>query len=86
MTHPKTRRPPQPQPRTWRESVEWGRKAIHISSSILAIWVLLIDEHLCTIGLAAATVFVISIDMARLATKRWALWFYRTFPLIFRRD
>ncbi len=72
--------------RTWRESVEWGRKAIHISSTILAVWVLLVDDPLCTVGLAAATVFVLSVDMARLATKSWALWFYRTFPLIFRRD
>ena len=77
---------PGPTPRTWRESVEWGRKAIHMSSSVLAVWVLLMDEPLCTIGLTAATVFVISVDFARLATKRWALWFYRTFPLIFRRD
>jgi dolichol kinase len=75
-----------PPPRTWRESVEWGRKAIHMSSSVLAIWVLLVDDPLCTIGLASATVFIIIVDFARLAAKRWALWVYRTFPLIFRRD
>ncbi len=86
MTPQKTGSSTRPQPRTWRESVEWGRKAIHISSTIFAVWVLLIDEPLCTAGLAAATVFVISTDLARLATKRWALWLYRTFPLIFRRD
>ena len=75
-----------PPARTWRESVEWGRKAFHLSSTGLAIWVLLVDDPLCTLVLAAATLFGISVDTARLSSKRWALWFYRTFPLIFRRD
>ena len=71
---------------TWRERVEWGRKAIHISSTFMAVWVMLFDDPLCTAGLGAATLSVISVDLARLASKNWALWFYRTFPLIFRRD
>ena len=75
-----------PPRRTWRESVEWSRKAIHVTSSLLAIWVLLVDEPLATGGLAIATLFVIAIDVSRLGAKRWALWIYRTFPLIFRRD
>jgi len=86
MTDPKPSPDKTPPPRTWRESVEWGRKAIHMSSSILAVWVLLVDDPVCTIGLASATVFIITVDFARLAAKRWALWCYRTFPLIFRRD
>lgn len=86
MTDPTSSPSTGPPPRTWRESVEWGRKAIHMSSSILAVWVLFVDDPLCTIGLAAATVFVISVDIARLAAKRWALWCYRNFPLIFRHD
>jgi len=77
---------PKPPARTWRDSVEWGRKAIHLSSTILAVWVLLVDDPLCTLGLGTTTVFVISTDMARLASKSWALWLYRTFPFIFRRD
>ena len=72
--------------RTWRESVEWGRKAIHVCSTVLAVWVLLMDEPSATFGLAAATVFILAVDLARLRAKRWALWMYRTFPLIFRRD
>ncbi len=71
---------------TWRESVEWGRKAFHLSSTGLAIWVLLVDDPLCTLVLAAVSLFGISVDTARLSSRRWALWFYRTFPLIFRRD
>lgn len=71
---------------TWRESVEWGRKAFHLSSTVLAIWVLLVDDPLCTVVLAAVSLFGISVDTARLSSRRWALWFYRTFPLIFRRD
>lgn len=86
MTDRQTTAAHKPPPRTWRESVEWGRKAIHASSAILAAWVYFIDDPLCTIGLAAATVFIITVDFARLAAKRWALWCYRTFPLIFRRD
>ena len=72
--------------RTWRESVEWGRKAIHVCSTVLAVWVLLVDEPAATLGQSIATVFVIAVDLARLRAKRWALWMYRTFPLIFRRD
>lgn len=72
--------------RSWRESVEWGRKAIHASSTLLAVWVLMVEDPLASFGLAAATLFVIAVDLARLRAKRWALWVYRTFPLIFRRD
>jgi dolichol kinase len=78
--------PPKRQARSWRESVEWGRKAIHVCSSILAIWVLAVDEPTASLGLVAATLFVIGVDLARLRAKRWALWMYRSFPLIFRRD
>ncbi len=73
-------------PRSWRESVEWGRKAIHLTSSLLAVWILWSDEPWRTGGLLAATLFVIAVDLFRLRNKRWALWFYRTFPLVFRRD
>jgi len=72
--------------RSWRESVEWGRKAIHASSTLLAVWVLMVDDPVATFGLAIATVFVIAVDLSRLRAKRWALWIYRRFPLIFRRD
>ena len=72
--------------RTWRESVEWGRKAIHVASTSLALWVLLVDDPWTTIGLAAATLFVVATDLARLRMRRWALWMYRKFPLIFRRN
>ena len=75
-----------PPARSWRESVEWGRKAIHVCSTLLAVWVLLVDDPRATLGLALATVFVIAVDLSRLRAKRWALWIYRTFPLIFRRD
>jgi dolichol kinase len=75
-----------PPARTWRESVEWGRKAIHVSSTALAVWVLSVPDPWTTAGLAAATLFVMAVDLARLRMKRWALWFYRKFPLIFRRD
>lgn len=79
--------PPTPPPaRSWRESVEWGRKAIHVCSTLLAVWVLWVDDPTATAGLAVATVFVIAVDLSRLRAKRWALWIYRTFPLIFRRD
>jgi len=75
-----------PPARPWRESVEWGRKAIHVCSTLLAVWVLLVDDPRATLGLGLATVFVIAVDLSRLRAKRWALWIYRTFPLIFRRD
>jgi len=74
-------------PLSWRESVEWGRKAIHVCSSILALWILVMDDAgWRTGGLLAGALFVIAVDLFRLRMKRWALWFYRTFPLIFRRD
>lgn len=83
--HTRTEPPARPA-RSWRESVEWSRKAIHVCSSLLAVWVLTVDEPTASLGLAGATLFVIGVDLARLRAKRWALWMYRTFPLIFRRD
>ncbi len=79
-------KPASPPQRSWRESVEWSRKAIHVTSSLLAIWVLLVEDPVATGGLGIATLFVIAVDLSRLRAKRWALWIYRTFPLIFRRD
>ena len=71
---------------SWRESVEWGRKGFHVCSSVLAVWAYLVDDPLATVGLVLAALLVIAVDLARLSLRRWALWAYRTFPLIFRRE
>ncbi len=71
---------------SWRESVEWGRKGVHICSTLLAVWTYLMDDPVATTGLAVFAVLVIAVDLARLGMRRWALWAYRTFPLIFRRE
>lgn len=75
-----------PRELSWRESVEWGRKGFHVCSSVLAVWTFLMDDPVATLGLAAAALLVIAVDVARLSMKSWALWAYRTFPLIFRRE
>jgi dolichol kinase len=69
-----------------RKELEWDRKGIHLSSTLLALWTYLLHEPLATGGLALATVFVIAVDWARLGSRRWALWIYRKFPFVFRRD
>lgn len=71
---------------SWRQHVEWDRKGIHLSSTLLAFWTYLLSEPLATSGLALATVFVLAVDWARLGSRRWALWVYRRFPFVFRRD
>ena len=69
-----------------RQELEWDRKGIHLSSTLLAFWTYSLHEPIATAGLALATVFVIAVDLARLGSRRWALWVYRKFPLVFRRD
>ncbi len=66
--------------------MEWDRKGIHLSSTLLAFWAYSLGEPVATAGLALATVFVIAVDLARLGSRRWALWVYRKFPFVFRRD
>ncbi len=78
--------PPAATSLSWRESVEWGRKGVHVSSTVLAVWAFYMSDPIATAGLAVAALLVMAIDMARLRLKRWALWAYRTFPLIFRRE
>lgn len=69
-----------------RKELEWDRKGIHLSSTILAFWTYFLGEPVATAGLALATIFVIAVDLARLGSRRWALWVYRKFPFVFRRD
>ena len=69
-----------------RKEIEWDRKGIHLTSTLLAFWTYFLDEPLATAGLALATIFVIAVDLARLGSRRWALWVYRKFPFVFRRD
>ncbi len=71
---------------SWRQHVEWDRKGIHLSSTLLAFWTYFLGEPVATSGLALATVFVLAVDWARLGSRRWALWVYRRFPFVFRRD
>ena len=72
--------------RNWRQDVEWDRKGIHLSSTLLALWTFYLGEPIATTGLALATVFVLAVDWARLGSRRWALWIYRKFPFVFRHD
>jgi dolichol kinase len=72
--------------RSWREGVEWDRKGIHLSSTLLAFWTFYMDEPLATGGLIVATLFVLAVDRARLSSRRWGLWMYRKFPFVFRVD
>lgn len=71
---------------SWREELEWDRKGIHLSSTLLALWTFYMSEPLASIGLAIATIFVLAVDWARLGSRRWALWVYRKFRFVFRRD
>ncbi len=72
--------------RSWRSGVEWDRKGIHLISTVLALWTFWMDEPLATAGLAAAMLFVLAVDVGRLASRRWAVLLYRRLPLVFRRD
>lgn len=72
--------------RSWREGVEWDRKGIHLSSTILALWTFYVDEPIATVGLLVATVFVLAVDGARLSSRRWGIFMYRRFPFLFRVD
>jgi dolichol kinase len=70
----------------WRRELEWDRKGIHVSSTLLAFWTFVMHEPLASIGLAIATLCVLAVDWARLGSRRWALWVYRKFRFVFRRD
>ncbi|MFH1843941.1 MAG: hypothetical protein ABIF77_12115 [bacterium] len=72
--------------RSWREGVEWDRKGIHLSSTILALWTYYLQEPLATGGLLVATLFVLTVDLSRLRSRRWGVWMYRRFPFVFRVD
>jgi dolichol kinase len=72
--------------RSWRQGVEWDRKGIHLTSTILAFWTFYADEPVATAGLVVATLFVLAVDRARLGLRRWGVWMYRTFPFVFRGD
>jgi dolichol kinase len=72
--------------RYWRKGVEWDRKGIHLTSTILALWTFYMHEPFATGGLILATVFVLVVDRGRLASRRWGLWMYRKFPFVFRSD
>jgi len=72
--------------RSWRAGVEWDRKGIHLSVTILAFWTYYVTEPYATSGLVLLTLFVLAVDHFRIRSRRWALWFYRTFPFVFRGD
>jgi dolichol kinase len=72
--------------RSWRESVEWKRKAIHLLGCLLALWVLSLDEPEATSGLFLMAFVIIVIDYARLKDKRWAAQIYKLFPMVFRNE
>ena len=72
--------------RSWRQGVEWDRKGIHLMSTLLALWTFYVHEPQATLGLAFVTLFVLAVDRARLNLRRWGIWMYRTFPLVFRVD
>ncbi len=71
---------------SWRKELEWDRKGIHAGSTILAFWTFYMSEPIASVGLALATIFVLAVDWARIGSRRWALWVYRKFPFVFRRD
>jgi dolichol kinase len=72
--------------RSWRQGVEWDRKGIHLSATVLAFWTYTASEPLATAGLLLLTLFVLAVDHARLHSRRWGLWMYRRFPFVFRVD
>ncbi len=72
--------------RSWRAGVEWERKGIHLSATVLALWTYYLHEPLATAGLTLITLFVLAVDFFRIRSRRWALWFFRTFPFVFRVD
>jgi len=72
--------------RGWRESVEWKRKAVHLSGCLLAVWVLLVAEPLASSGLFLLAFLIIAVDYSRLRAKKWADLIYKVFPMMFRSD
>lgn len=71
---------------SWRKDLEWDRKGIHAGSTVLALWTFMMHEPLASLGLGLATLLVLAVDWARVGSRRWALWVYRKFPFLFRRD
>ena len=72
--------------RGWRESVEWKRKAVHLSGCFLAVWVLIFAEPLATAVLFLLAFFIIAVDYSRLRAKKWAELIYQVFPMMYRND
>lgn len=72
--------------RSWREGVEWDRKGIHLSTTVLAAWTYYINEPLASGGLVLVTLFVLAVDFFRMRSRRWAIRFFRAFPFVFRVD
>ncbi len=72
--------------RSWREGVEWDRKSIHLSVTLLAFWTYYVHEPVTSAGLALLTVFVMAVDHFRIRSRRWALWLFKAFPFVFRVD
>jgi dolichol kinase len=72
--------------RLWRRGIELDRKGIHLTATLLAVWTYYLNEPIATGGLVIVTLFVLAVDRARLALRRWGLWMYRRFPFVFRRD
>ncbi len=72
--------------RGWRESVEWKRKAVHLSGCLLAVWVLIVEEPLATSVLFLLAFLIIAVDYSRLRVKNWANLIYTLFPMMFRND
>jgi len=79
-------KPDQATLRSWRQGVEWERKGIHLSATVFAVWTFYVQEPLATLVLAVTTLFGLTVDFYRVRSRRWALWFYKALPFVFRVD
>ncbi len=71
---------------SWRKGIEWDRKGIHLMATLFALATHLFSEPYVSIGLLAVTIFVLAVDVSRLAMKSWAILLYRHMPYVFRQD
>ncbi len=72
--------------RSWREGIEWDRKAIHLLATVFALVTNFVADPYASAALLAVTLFVLAVDASRLGMRRWALVVYRLMPYVFRAD
>jgi dolichol kinase len=71
---------------SWLDHVEWGRKALHAGSALLALWILFVEPPISLIALVTLMLYIITVDVARIKLHGWASWFNHTFPFVFRHE